>query len=830
MTRNRVVEALEARQRGGRNIFRAFPLTSRFAVFVFVPLLTASVAVGAYLRASLPLAAGTLQVAALHGSTVITRDRHGVVFIKATTDADAFFALGFAHAQDRMWQLEMERRIAQGTLSEVVGRGAIAQDAWMRTLGLYESARSSWSSLSPQARASLTSYAAGINAWLKTRPVLPPEFLALGVKLQPWTELDSLAWVKVFALNLGGNMREEMQNLVASEMLDQRQLAGLAGLGPADMPDTKLPPAARTAADDLVRLQSAIERSLQIGGAYVGSNSWVVSGRLMSSGTAALANDTHMGLEIPSPWYVAHLSGDKLDVSGMTLVGLPLVIFGRNRDIAWGGTSLRADVQDLYFEQVNPSRPTQYKAGDGWLEFGVRTELVRVRADFPASLRPPQQPVKLRVRTTRNGPIVSDLLGITDQPVALQWTALEPGEASYESFFRLQYAYDWSSFSESFRAYVAPTLNMLYADRNGNIGCIAVGRIPIRSRGKGRVPVPGWSGEYHWSGYIPFEQLPRQYNPQRGYIVSANEKVVGDDYPYFISDDWAPPERAERIDQLLREATAGGRKMAVEELAHMQADTLDLGAARLVQLLKRTAARGQREQEAVGYVDRWGGDMARDSQGAAIFFVWTRYLRQRLFGDNVAAYWNRPQQSEALDEMIAGTSDAQLADALTDPHETWCQRRNDEGAGSCGYALRRSLEEAVAELTRLEGTAVASWKWGSLHKTWYAHLPFSQTPAVASLFERRISNGGSPNTVDAANGVYRESVGYEQTRGPGFRQVIQMGRDGVRHLYMNSTGQSGNALSAHYADMVRPFRDAQSYPLEPDTQGQTSLTLTPARR
>ena len=807
-------------------MFKSYPLLSRFLLFVALPVSAALIACFLHLRGSLPVGGGQVFKAGVSQPVELTRDENGVAVVNARTDRDAFFAIGFAHAQDRMWQLEVERRTAAGRLSEVFGRDTVPQDAWMRALGLYEAAEQSWSRLSPEARASLTAYAAGVNAWLAQDPVLPPEFIALGVRPEPWREVDSLAWSKVFALNLGNNMWDETSNMIASQYLSREQMVDLLGFSQGDLP-AAAPGGlmSEKAAAGLLSFREGLEGGLKIGGRYVGSNAWVVSGRLMQGGQAAMANDPHLGVQIPSPWYVARLKGDRLNVSGMTLVGLPVVIFGRNGDIAWGGTSMMADVQDLYVEQPNPADPSQYKRGDGWAGFQVRSEAIDVRAEFPASLRARVEPVRIQFRRTLDGPVISDIIGAYDQPVALRWTALDPDDASYESFLRVNYARDWETFKDSFRTYVAPALNMLYADKSNNIGSLGVGRIPVRAKGEGRLPVPAWANEYRWTGYVPFEDWPQRFNPEEGYIVSANNSPVGPDYPHFISADWAPPHRARRIEQLLQEKVSRGEPIPLDHFGRMQGDTVDLSVRGLLDYLKRVSPSGPEQKQALGYLQNWDGSMSLESQGAAIFFVWARHLRGEVFSTALKGSWNKQRQSAELERVVSATSYDQLLHALTGQASAWC----GAAGGSCAPLLSRSLDRTIDELKKLRGSGMDSWRWGDIHHTLYAHMPFSEVTWLDSVFERKVPSGGSPDTINVANAVYRRATGYDQTFSAGFRQIIQVGGDSARHMYMNSTGQSGNVLSPHYDDMVKPFRDVQYRLLDSGaaTGNRPGLTITP---
>jgi len=811
-------------------MFKSYPLTARFLSFVLIPLLAVAIVCFLYLRGSLPIADGRSIKAGVLQRAQITRDKNGVVMINADTDHDAFFAIGFAHAQDRMWQLELERRIAAGRLSEIFGQTTVPQDAWMRSLGLYDSAEMSWSKLSPEAQASLTAYAAGINAWLDQNPTLPPEFLALGVRPTRWREVDSLAWSKVFALNLSGNMWNEISNVVASESLRKEQMVDLMGYSQSDLSLTAKATTTATGKTltDLLTFRKNLESEMKIGGQYVGSNAWVISGKLMEDGHAVLANDPHLGLQIPSSWYVAHLKGDKLDVSGMTLVGLPLVIFGQNGEIAWGGTSMMADVQDLYIEQPNPEDPAQYKRDGAWMNFQIHSETINIKADFPASLRAPVEAVKIQIRKTLDGPVVSDLIGVFDQPVALRWTALDPDDASYEAFLRVNYAHDWTTFKDAFQTYVAPAMNMLYADKLNNIGSIGVGRIPIRAKGKGRLPAPGWTSEYAWNGYIPFKDWPQRFNPEQGYIVSANNKLVDSDYPYFISADWAPPHRAQRIEQLLQDKISRNELISLDYVERMQGDTIDLSVGRLLEYLKQVSPNGPGQQKALSYLSAWKGDMAQDSQGAAIFFVWTRHLREELFSARLKDYWNKQKQSAEINRIISNTSYDQILNALTERPLNWCDSASEADSKPCASLVSDSLDRTINELRKLRGSDMESWRWGDIHQTVYEHLPFSRMNFLASIFERKIPSGGSPDTINVGNAVYRGSDGYEETFSAGFRQIIQMQGSSVHHLYMNSTGQSGNVLSGHYDDMVKPFRDVRYYVLDDNSadRNKSDLTIT----
>lgn len=795
---------------------RSFPLGMRLIAIVVLPLLVGGAWLYATLKASLP-AEGMLHLTrGVSAPVSISRDANGVAHIQADSDIDAFFAVGYAHAQDRLWQLELQRRMARGRLSEMFGKNSIDGDVWFRTLGLYAATKSAWSALSPEAQRSLTAYAAGINAWIAEKHGLPAEFRVLGIAPEPWTALDSLAWVKMFALNLGGNFRREINHYVAKQALTETQLSAFFPAYPADAPTTIAANAGHDAAHlvALAEFQERLERDFQLGAPNVGSNAWVVSGRHTRDGSVLLANDPHLGLQIPSLWYAISVDAPTFKVSGMSLVGLPVVVLGRNARIAWGGTNMMADTQDLFFERSDQAGE-RYEVNGEWRPFRTRTETLRVRADFPQQLRKQYAPVTLMVRSTRHGPVISDYFGVFDQPVTLRWTALDAGDTSYEAFFRMNYAGDWDSFKTALSHHVAPAMNMVYADRQGNIGYLGAGRIPIRKRGVGTLPSPGWDDAYGWSGQVPPTQWPQSYNPPSGYIVSANNKVANGAYPYFISHDWASPARARRIEQLLRERIDAGKRLSTADMRRIQADTTDLNAAALMADLRKHLPAGEHSAQAAAYLKDWNGDMRADSQAAAIFYAWMRHFRKTVFDDQLRGSWNNQRATKMLRGLERDVSLDSLRNLLHRGESPWCDDSSTVERESCDDALAASQKSALWELYKLKGDwSMTSWRWDDIQSTMYAHVPFSQWKPFDKLFERRIGNGGSQDSINAASSDFGGADGYLQGFGAGFRQIITLRGDHAVHYYMNSTGQSGNIMSPHYDDMVVPFRDVQYHTLD----------------
>lgn len=805
-------------------VFRSHPLLARIAVFLLVPLTIGLVFVNWYFRQSLPREEAVLTVAKLAHQVSVRRDPHGVPSIAADNEHDVYYAMGYLHAQDRMWQMEIQRRMVQGRLSEVLGEEYLQQDIWFRTLDLTSSAAAAMPALSDEAQESLRAYADGVNAWLDATPALPPEFNALSMRPARWTPVDSLSVVKLLALNLGGNYGRELEHFLAGRLLSPVDMKALFPGYPAHGPTVIQSAGHGDAIAGLQRLhdlKTDIQAKWQIGGRFVGSNAWVVAGRFMANGQAVLANDPHTGLQIPSIWYPVVQKGGRLAVSGMSLVGLPVIVFGKNQQVAWGGTNMMADVQDLYFEQVDGSDRAKYRTGSGWKEFGTRTEKFQVKAAFPSQLRPLIKPVEVQIRTSEHGPIISDVIGAFDMPVALRWVALDKGDTTYESFFRLSYARDWKTFNDALRFHVAPALNIVYIDQSKNIGYVGVGRIPVRARGNGSVPSPGWSGDYSWTGYIPFDALPRTYNPPEGYIVSANNRIVGDNYPYFISNDWAPPQRAQRIISMLEERMRTGVPMTPDDMKRIQLDQQDGESQHLLSVLTSLSPKTPRQREALRVLADWRGNMGADSAGAAIYAVWRRHLKERLFGEALRGNWNRSFEQLYLDAAAENVPEESLIAALKTPNSQWCGAQNT--VRDCEQVLRLTLDSSLRELEKLQGKQISDWTWGAVHKMAFQHTPFSEVKVLDKIFGRKLPNGGSVETVNVADMNYKASVGYEQRLGATFRQIIQFDD----YQFINSTGQSGHPLSPHYDDMMQLYNRGQYVHFSSAQASTQVLTLVP---
>ncbi|MGN6150870.1 MAG: penicillin acylase family protein [Lysobacteraceae bacterium] len=793
-------------------IFRSHAVLSLFTAIVIVPVSFGLYQAHRSLAATLPESQGSRRLAGVHSDVRITRDESGVPSIAADNDRDAFFAMGYVHAQDRLWQMERQRRMAQGKLAEAFGKSAVPIDIYMRTLGLYRNAEISVGALSEPGRQSLVAYAAGVNAWLAEGHPLPVEFGLLGIKPQRWRPADSLAVVKLFALSLSGSYQQDLNRYLVAQKLPAEQYRILFGR-PESLPQSSVAATSfrQTQMAALGEAYTEAETRWHVGGKQIGSNAWVVAAKYSPNGLATIANDPHMGLDMPSLWYPVDIHGARLRSSGMSLVGLPVVMLGRNEHVAWGVTNMMADTMDLYYEEVNEEDSTLYRRGDAWKKFDGHVETIQVKADFPAVLREALAPVKILVRRTDKGPVISDVTGITGEPLSLGWVGDSAQDTSYDGFFQLNYAGDSKAVRTAMRSVLSPALNLLYIDDQQNIGYLGVGKIPLRGRGEGMMPVPAWDESAGWRGFIPDDQMPRIFNPESGYIVSANNRMMAADYPYFVSGDFAQPERARRIEQLIREKIASGKPLSIKDHEAFQMDTLDLEAKAMLSELTAVKPDDDETARMLDYLRKWDGNASSESVGATIFYSTMRHLRSELLSEKLKGYWGNPRLQRRMNQIVTDMEPKSVRQALHDPAFDWCDRRDTPEHESCETIKLEALSDAAREMTRLLGSDMEDWQWSRAQKAIFRHTPFSDVKGLDFLFERRTPAVGSPSTVNLSGFSYSEKDGYVQMIGPAFRQIMQLGSASApgQHWMMNSTGQSGNVMSEHYDDMVEKFAEGK---------------------
>lgn len=798
-------------------------------------------ALGAYVwyrQASQPQTAGTLKLPGLRESVSIVRDRHAVPHIKAANAQDAYFALGFVHAQDRLWQLQMSKRIASGRLAEVLGPSALDTDRFLRTLGVRRNAEAILAQSSAETRAMLQAYADGVNAYLDGRKgPLPPEFLILRTRPERWEPADTLAWQTMMAWDLGGNWTQETLRMRLAQVLPVTRINELLAAYPGERPLRTMDYG--NLYRHLAPLATAMARvEQQAPAGYVegmGSNNWVVSGAHTRSGKPLLANDPHLGLQAPALWYFAQMQAPGLDVTGATLPGMPAVVLGHNQRIAWGFTNTAPDVQDLYIERVQPGSTQRYQTPDGWAEFVTRTETIHVKG---------APDVTLNVRETRHGPVISDAaepvataaapLG-AQYVVAFQWTALRADDRTVQAGLALNRATDWASFLAALRDFHSPQQNIVYADVDGNIGFIAPGRVPLRRADndlKGLAPAPGWDARYDWTGFIPFEQLPRSFNPPEGVIATANQKIVEDDYPYFLTSEWTVPYRYQRIRTLI-DAT---ERHTMDSFGAIQKDTLSLAVRDALPLLLASPlasdpALPERERALIASLRKWDGDMQPRLSEPLVATAWLRELSRVLFEDKVGdTLFNRLWEQRNVQQP--------MLNVLRNPRGQgafWCDDSTTPAPESCDDAVAKAWRLAIADLDRRYGDKPERWRWGQAHAARSEHKPFGKQPYLAGLFNVKVPSGGDTYTVNVGRHNLRdEAAPFESVHAASLRAIYDLS-DLAESRFMDSTGQSGNVMSTHYRDWTDKWAAVQYITMAPGRRAPgneafDTLVLQPAGR
>ena len=808
-------------------------------------------------RRAFPKTGGSVTVEGLQAPVEIIRDRYGVPHIYGRSAADLYFAQGYVHAQDRFWQMEFSRRVGAGRLSELFGEDLLDTDIFLRTLGFHRVAAEEYALLDPETRGYVDAYVAGVNAYIRDRKpgkiALEYSLLKLSgadFEVEEWTAENSLTWAKMMAWDLGGNMSVERLLL---DLLRTAGVPGVAELFAPYRPDMPL-----VISDEEAGLSGERPPADQIfPPSFVGkdgsggTNSWVISGDLTATGKPILANDTHLGVQMPSIWYEIGLhtvdeegrpsdSADAVNVRGFSFPGDPTVVIGHNSRIAWGISDFPDDVQDLYFERINPLDPNQYEVNGEWRDM----ELSHERIDIQGR----REPFVHVVRRTRHGPIISDRGGykalesygyapdrefpanLELTALALRWTALEPGQLLV-SLARLDRARDFREFREALRLWNGPVQNFVYADAEGNIGYQTGGWIPVRTTGAGHIPVPGWTDAYEWTGRVPYDELPSILNPRKGYIVSANNLVVSANYPHYLGSDATYGYRARRIVDMIEEAGGG---ISVDAVRKMQGDTLDSAALEIVSRLegldleaeviseylrekeagkekvrKKRVKLDAQVEEALETARRmlldWDGRMDMESAAAALYGFFFLELIEETFRDQYPAdRWaavNHARVQNTLHFILEEPENFWWDDVRTpDVHE----KRDD----ILVRAFRDGLEAGIDRL----GEKLEKWEWGEVHRTEFrnASLGESGVKFIEKLFNRGpVATSGGSTTVTVAKWDMEEP--FDVFHIPAMRQIIDLGNLDAG-LMIHAPGQSGHPRHRHYDDFIEPWRKIEYHP------------------
>ncbi|GLI28414.1 penicillin amidase [Agromyces rhizosphaerae] len=821
------------------------PRTHRHRITAFfvslLVLLLVAVVVGAgvgwwTVQRSFPETSGRIEVAGLDQPAVVYRDDAGVPQVVAETTADLFFTQGWVHAQDRFWEMDYRRHAASGRLAELLGEQYVASDALVRTLGWRQVAEREVEEFDDTTRAAYEAYAAGVNAYLDTRggADLSIEYVLLALQLpgyepEPWTPADSVAWLKAAAWDQRANLDDELDRALLSTALPAEEVERLhpgfdydaaptiigdppplpdeegedaeaegASTGATDATDQDAEVLAAPLAELRARLD-ALPGVLTTPGAEIGSNSWVVDGSHTASELPLLAGDPHLEAALPSAWTQSGLRCAPVseecpyEVSGFGFAGVPGIIAGHNAAIAWTPTNLLADTTDLYVERVDGG---EYLQDDTMVSFEERREVIEVAGGAP---------VTITVRSTGHGPLVTGLddgfdavaegypeaAGFDDAryELALQWTGFTPSRTA-RAILEMNRAAGWRSFREAAERWDLPAQNLLFADVNGNIGSQAVGRVPVRETGDGTFPVPGWDTDYRWSGVVPFDEMPRESNPDRGYLVAANTPPLDAGDGPMLTQDWSQGYRAARIDRVLRESIDAEQPVSLATMANLQFDQVDPAAAMLLPALAELslegdAARGRQ------LLEDWDGVSDVDSAGAAYFQVVWGTLLGDMFAELPAS--TLPAGGDRWIRVVDGL--------LDEPEAQWWV---DDAAGVDGRdaMLARALTEAWQEAADRMGSEPAQWRWGRLHQLDLRSRAFGETgllPARLLLDRGPWQLGGSSAIVDATAWDARD--GYAATSVPSMRMLVDLA-DLDASRWVNSSGASGHAFDRNYVDQT----------------------------
>ncbi|RJR41531.1 MAG: penicillin acylase family protein [Desulfobacteraceae bacterium] len=767
--------------------------------FSLLVLVLAGIAYIYFIRLPIPPLNGELRIAGLKQPVTVFRDRWSVPHIYAENEHDLFMAQGYVQAQDRLWQMETNRRLAAGRLSEIFGPDALGADKVLRSLGFMRAARDEVASYDAVTMDILNAFSAGVNAFIESRKGrLPLEFRLLGITPEPWKPEDSAGWGKFMAYTGGKNWQEEIVRAsLKAKLGDEKSGDLLKRITP------RLPEISGSMWSAAVEGFSHVSRSPFIplcGGA---SNNWVVHGSRTTSGLPLLANDMHLSLTIPSVLYEMHLACGELDVIGVSLPGVPLVIAGHNRHLAWGITFAYTDVQDIFLERVDSAG--RYLFRDEWVEPALLREEIRVKGEG--------KPVIHDIRVTRHGPIISPLIRQPEKKglaFALKWSAHEPGTTT-RALYMLNRARDWHEFKAGAAEWCEPAVNLVYADRRGNIGYVLGSRIPVRSGGHGLGPFEGWTGEFEWSGYLPPEEKPFVLNPGEGYFATANNDVVGPGFPHYLAVDYASDNRVRRIRQVL----SGKNPISPEDCRRLQGDFMSLSAASFVAAVEKAEVKNPEALALFDVLRRWDQTLDRESAGAAIYSVLFQRLLENTFKDELGPLMRGFSGIGliAIDSLnrFVEHSRTILLDLMSSPESPWFDDIETQEKEHLSHILEKSLLETRRFLEERLGPDPSRWKWGRLHSVEVSHVLGRGKPLDRLLNLGPYEGGGDFSTV------------WQTGRMPGMNFSLKGWSAANRHIYdlrewdesLGSIvpGQSGIPFSRHYADQMDLWLKVGHHPL-----------------
>ncbi len=784
---------------------------------VVIALVLILLGVIAYLFSAQTSISGKRQIKNLGDSVVISFDESDIPHIKANSPADALFALGYLHATERSWQMEMNRRIGSGRLSEILGKDTVPIDRFIRTLGIKRAAERQYDRYPAATKHLLQSYADGVNTgnahlgW-----ALPIEYFLTGSRPGHWSPTDSVAWMLMMAYDLGGNWQKELQRLELAQFLSTKQVWEVIPLHNQNETLSNLDFAklyrdlkvfnpktgpAEGKSKDLPATELAMHE-LPGGKDGIGSNNWALSGKLTSSGKPLLANDPHLGLSAPAIWYFAHLDAPGMNVIGGTLPGIPGVVLGRTDQYAWTFTNTGPDVQDLYIEQIDPKNPSMYRGPDGPLSFKVRQEIIDIKGS---------PPLTFLVKETRHGPVISDAYARAKRTIdtdhyalALRWTALDIENQSVAGLLALNQANNLDSFKQSLHKNYAPMQNVVMADIDGNIAYQAAGIAPKRTIHQGLygvAPAIGWEKQYDWAGYVPYDHLPSSTNPEQGWLATANQKIIANNDPNPLTGDWDLPTRYDRIVDLIKSKSSH----TLESMKTMQADTLSLGATPLLELFKSSSPSHSLGAQALQISQGFNGDMKADSAAALIFNAWADQLTRNLFSRLSYLF---------TENYGARHFRLPLITQIQNPNSPWCDDPKTALVETCQDASNKAFNKALDYLSSEYGKDPSKWSWGVAHTALSEHRPLTKVPFLGSLFNLKTPFAGDSFSINVGRlQLLRSSNPYETLQAASLRTIYDLS-DLEQSVFIYQTGQSGWVQSKLYRNMNPLWAKNEYLPLQ----------------
>ena len=733
---------------------------------------------------------GKISLKGITEEVKIIIDEWGVPHVFAQNEKDLFFACGYMHARERMWQMELTRRAGFGKLSEIFGKRTLERDRFMRNLGLKEAAIKDFEKLSSKMRNLINSYSDGVNSWMSSRKFdWPPEFLLLRHRPQPWSPLDSLVIKEVMALLLCADYKSEaIRGKLVKKLGAQKALQileeGIA-VPPSETEDGFL--------SELSDLP------------FQGSNNWVLAGSRTESGKPLLANDPHLEISIPPIWYEIHIVCPGFNAIGVSFPGVPFVIIGHNESIAWGLTNSGADVQDLYIEKLNSSKNMYLDKGE-WKPLLKKTEKIRIKGE--------KNPESLDISWTVRGPIVSPSIIKSQNPLSLSWTIYEGGRAM-ESFYLLNRAQNWQEFLAALELLDAPAENFVYADKEGNIGYYLNGKIPLRTETAALYPFPGWKEEGSWQGFLKEKEKPSLFNPDEGFIVTANNKIIPDNFAHYVSFDWEAPFRAERIRELLLKR----EKHSIESLKKIQNDIFTKKGELLLPFLREIKGAEGNLKEALNMLNDWNLVMTSGKE-PALFKVFMDYFHEEVFKDELG------EDFEKFDSLFR-RKEAGLLRILSNPLSPWFDKKDTSPVETREDIVRISLERAFEWLGENYGDP-ENWDWKKMHSIHFRHA-LGGVPLFKFFNRGPYPINGDSNCIRASF-----STGYGTTHGASFRQIIDLS-DLNNSICVLTSGQSGYFMSRFYDNQIPLWLEGQYHPMLFDTENieaesAGTLTLKPTTK